>query len=284
MDRLAPALRRALAAAFQRLAGRVPLEDLARAVQTGRVTARLAAALDRLADDVRAEVAGVVAQAVQAGARNALEVASRLAVRGRVEVPPSAFRQVNARAVERATSAATARLVRAATRGTKQAIREAVTRAVSGEAGAASRGAASRAIRASLGLDPRRARAVTNYRLELERQGVGPARAGAAAERYAQRLLRQRAATVARTEIMGSANEGRLAQWRQLQNQGFLPDDAERVWVVAPDDRLCDQCAPMDGQRVALDEPFDGPDGPIDAPPLHPNCRCTAVLAKRGRS
>jgi hypothetical protein len=34
----------------------------------------------------------------------------------------------------------------------------------------------------------------------------------------------------------------------------------------------------MDGETATVDEPFDTDDGPLDSPPLHPNCRCTVVL------
>lgn len=279
-DRLAPALRRALARAFDRLASSVPLEELARAVQTGRLTPRLVAALDALPASVRAEVLPVIRQAVAAGANAAVDAAARFATRTRASVPASAFRQVNPRAVERAASAATARLVRQASRGTKQAIREAVTRAVAGTEGEASRQAVSRAIRSSLGLDPRRARAVTRYREELAAKGLSPDVAATRAARYAERLRGQRAQVVARTEILGAANDGRLAQWRSLQARGLLPDAMEREWVTTPDDRLCPECEGMDGARAAIDEPFSTPDGDLDAPPLHPNCRCTVRLAK----
>lgn len=46
-------------------------------------------------------------------------------------------------------------------------------------------------------------------------------------------------------------------------------------WVVAPD--CCDECLDLDGEVVGIDEEFS--EG-VDAPPLHPNCRCAVVPAR----
>lgn len=282
-DRLAPALRRALARAFALLTSRVPLEDLARAVDTGRLTPRLDAALRALPALLRAEVSPVIEAAVRAGARASAAAIKQAARSSRVRgsTPPSAFTQVNARAVERAASKATAALIKAASAGTRQAVRVAVRDAVAGVEGRASAQAAARTIRAVVGLDPRRALAVTRYRKRLVEQGADPATAAARAARYADKLLGQRATTIARTEILSASNEGRLAAWRAAQEKGLLREGQRRVWVVTPDDRLCPSCEAMDGQTVDLGEPFESDDfGAVDAPPLHPNCRCTTVLEK----
>jgi len=286
-DRLAAPLRKALDRAFARLTGRVPLEDLARAVDTGRVTARLDAALRALPALLRAEVGPVIEAAVRAGAaasRAAVLTAARGATAS-ASLSLSSFKQVNQRAVDRAASRATASLVRRATAGTRQAIRSAITSAVKGEAGKASAGAAAKTIRGVIGLDPRRAGAVMRMRERLIAQGVSKDRIAAQTSKYAARLLKQRAVTIARTEIIGAANEGRLAAWRAAKEKGLLREGTRRTWVVTEDDRLCPECEAMDGQTVDLDEPFEGDVGPIDAPPLHPNCRCTTVIAKgRGKS
>ncbi len=46
-------------------------------------------------------------------------------------------------------------------------------------------------------------------------------------------------------------------------------------WVVAPD--CCDECLDLDDEVVGIDESFS--EG-VDAPPLHPNCRCAIVPAR----
>src|SRR3990172_3405532 len=59
---------------------------------------------------------------------------------------------------------------------------------------------AARLIRDVVGLDPRRANAVANYREELVRQGS--ANVSGLVDRYAERQLRNRAETIARNEIL----------------------------------------------------------------------------------
>jgi len=60
--------------------------------------------------------------------------------------------------------------------------------------------------------------------------------------------------------------------------------DAEqtvRVWIITPDDRLCDICEAiptLNPDGVGLDEPFLTPEGPVDDPPAHPRCRCATGL------
>ncbi len=96
---------------------------------------------------------------------------------------------------------------------------------------------------------------------------------------YSRKLLADRALLIARTETLFSSNEGLRELWVQAKEDGNLPDDVVREWIVTPDDRLRDDHAAMDGVRVALDEPFDVPDGTSE-PGEAPNCRCSQGLAR----
>lgn len=50
---------------------------------------------------------------------------------------------------------------------------------------------------------------------------------------------------------------------------------AFKRWDASLDVAVCERCAAMDRQVVPWDRSFAGPAGTsIDAPPLHPNCRC----------
>lgn len=101
-------------------------------------------------------------------------------------------------------------------------------------------------------------------------------------EEYSNRLLNQRALTIARTETIAAANEGQLELWDQALEKGLLLGNEQRVWIATPDDRTDPVCAEMDGQRADLGEPFMTPDGDeIMAPPVHPNCRCATGLVER---
>jgi hypothetical protein len=99
------------------------------------------------------------------------------------------------------------------------------------------------------------------------------------ADAFAQRLLSDRAKSIARTETIRISNAGQQSLWLQAREKGLLTADDVREWLVTPDDRLCESCAAMGGMRAELNGTFEG-DG--EGPPLHPMCRCAQVLAKRG--
>ena len=56
--------------------------------------------------------------------------------------------------------------------------------------------------------------------------------------------------------------------WVEVDHSTVYPVPFE-VWLVAPDERLCPECAPLAG---AVWEAGSG-----RVPPLHPNCRCRRV-------
>lgn len=141
-------------------------------------------------------------------------------------------------------------------------------------------------IRDVIGLDQRRAIALANYR----KATAGKPNAGALGDKYAKRLLRNRATVIARTETMKAANTGRQLAWKEMQAQGQLAPGFVQEWYTTPDDRLCPVCAPMAGQQVTLGNDFVSRErgvlpservaysgGVTEQPPLHPQCRCVLV-------
>lgn len=74
--------------------------------------------------------------------------------------------------------------------------------------------------------------------------------------------------TIARTETMRAANYGRYEAWTKSGVVKY------KQWLTAYDDRVCAECEGMNGEIVELDKPFSSGDL---MPPLHPNCRCTAI-------
>jgi len=79
-----------------------------------------------------------------------------------------------------------------------------------------------------------------------------------------------RAEIISRTETSRASNESAIEAYRQ---SGVVE---QKQWLTAPD--CCDICAEMDGEVVALEEPFFDDDyGDGMAPPKHPNCRCSVV-------
>lgn len=169
---------------------------------------------------------------------------------------------------------------------------------------------ASREIRTVVGLHSRHAKAVRNFRRQLEagnlaavdrrldaatkarirsairRDAVTPEFVDEVAETYRTSLLNRRAQDIARTESMRAAHSGQQESWRQAVRQGHL--DAERTrrhWIVTPDDRLRETHAAVPGMNedgVGLEEPFETPVGTAMYPPLEPNCRCSVGLSFKG--
>lgn len=70
-----------------------------------------------------------------------------------------------------------------------------------------------------------------------------------------------RAEMIARTETAYAEASGTLDGWMA---SGVVEG---KVWLA--DAEACDECLPLDGEEVGLDESFSSGD---DAPPLHPNC------------
>ena len=139
-------------------------------------------------------------------------------------------------------------------------------------------------IRNSIGLTPRQAAAVENFRAMLIAEGRAPAQIKRMTNKYYQRQLNFRAKTIARTETIRASNAGQREIWSQAAEQGLLDENSvRRGWVVTPDDRLCPICEPipeMNPDGVPLNGLFDTPNGPMEGPPAHPNCRCAEAIIK----
>lgn len=179
-----------------------------------------------------------------------------------------------------------ATLVRQVGDETKKAIRAVMGEAF--EAGVPPRRAALR-IRELIGLTERDARAVMNYwRTLTEEADLSARRADDMADSYARRLWRRRALTIARTETIAASAAGTQQSWAAAKDKGFLPFDTKQEWVAAMESRrTCPICRALDGQKVALGEPFQSSTlGAVMAPPAHVSCRCalgavTEVAEKR---
>ena len=77
----------------------------------------------------------------------------------------------------------------------------------------------------------------------------------------------QRALTIARTEIVRAHH---LATIQEYRNWGVLGIKVMGEWSTTNDDRVCNECASLDGKIFTLDE--------IEPMiPRHPNCRCVAL-------
>jgi hypothetical protein len=269
-EKLEPEARRRFLEAVAGLRDQLDLEELAdalvrRQVLSPRDLASDAYLLQRLEPLLETVQKGIE----QAGALATATLASRLNV-------PMRFDIVNPFAVDY-TQRRALNLITGITAEARQAIRDAVAR---GFTDGLTRREVSRVIRPVIGLNSRQAQALMNYRAQLLAQGLNADRVAALVDRYSAKLLRDRAATIARTEMMKSANGGTRLAWLQAVERKLLSSDVERKWTVTPDDRLCPYCAAMQGQTQRLDKPFVSPlDGrSVLDPPLHPRCRCVHIL------
>lgn len=146
--------------------------------------------------------------------------------------------------------------------------------------GVITRDEARRRIRQQVGLLPQHAVAVQNLESNLLASGMSVAQAQAQAAAYAERLLRYRAEMISRTEVARAASVGQQEYWEQLADDGFLPPNTLRKWIVTPDERLCEICGPMEDLLIPLDGFWNLNNGdqvyyPTDS---HPNCRCSMGL------
>lgn len=144
--------------------------------------------------------------------------------------------------------------------------------------------ATARRIKNVVGLHPQWAKAVTNFEKKefdrLVKSGIKEATARARAiersTRYADSLKSKRATMIARTEIQIAQNEGRQEGWNQAAEQGYVDVEAQKMWVIAQDERTCDICNELDGEIVPWNETFSS--GHETPGRVHPNCRCTMVI------
>lgn len=81
----------------------------------------------------------------------------------------------------------------------------------------------------------------------------------------------RRAKTMARTEIIKAHHVALWNQYYDAQVEGVL---VEVEFSATGDDRMCEECANMDGRVYPLAETYT-------LIPVHPNCRCCLIPAKR---
>lgn len=119
---------------------------------------------------------------------------------------------------------------------------------------------------------------------ELLSSGTPALKAGAQALKQAEamrkRLIKTRAQTIARTEILRANNNGRYLGWTQAIESGFAPPNVMKKWsstTASLSGIACERCRPMNGEIVAWDAPFTNG---VNMPPAHPNCRCTALMVE----
>jgi hypothetical protein len=131
-------------------------------------------------------------------------------------------------------------------------------------------------IKRAIGLTPEYLDAIARYSRNLT---VSDARREVLTERYRNKLLRYRAETITRTETIRAANIGQLRLWQTAFSQGLLPAGrTRRLWIITPDDKLCDRCQLLRGKTATLTGVYRVGSLYVTTPPAHPRCRCAMGL------
>lgn len=140
-------------------------------------------------------------------------------------------------------------------------------------------GTISKLVRNLVGLDQRRASALTNFKLSALKSGVSESKVDAMADRYHKRLVRQRADVIARQETQMAMNVGRTSLWHDIVDTGVIAgSQVTREWMASMDERMDEDgiCEALHGEKVGLDDEFPG--GYYAPPDPHVLCRCDVLI------
>ena len=97
--------------------------------------------------------------------------------------------------------------------------------------------------------------------------GKGPGEIARELRASVSKMNKTRANMLARTEIINAHAEGQLDAFDAL---GIKELGVMAEWSTAGDNRVCEQCAGLEGSRFTVEEAR----GMI---PIHPNCRCSWI-------
>lgn len=136
-----------------------------------------------------------------------------------------------------------------------------------------------RLIRDVVGLDDRRATALSSYAQDLEAQGVPEERRLRLVAAESQRKLQSRGLAISRTESVRAANLSQDLIWVDGVAHGQIdPGLWEQEWVPSPN--ACPVCRGLRGARAPIGGNFPAPGGK-GPPDPHTHCRCGKRLRRR---
>jgi hypothetical protein len=152
-----------------------------------------------------------------------------------------------------------------------------------------------RAIRPTIGLNKTQAKANINFYSHVKNSllennpnmkiALAEEKARDAAQKYAAKQHRQRAFTIATTEMAFAYNKGAHEGIKQAQDQNLMGKTA-KVWSTAADENVCPICEALDGTELEMDADFDFKGkvlygGHKQTPPAHPRCRCAVLYVEK---
>lgn len=279
-ERLEPAMRKRFLYAVSKIQNWADLEALARAIENNSLTSAMAAVKLSEFPEAYGELAIDLKAGFIVGAGLTVRQLAESGVRG-------AFTLINPHAVAYAMNTMP-QIVQPFQDGAQEIISTFMAKSLQGEM---TPKAAARDIRDLIGLDPPRQRAADAYWRDLTDKGLSKAEIATKTQAYIEKLTRERADMIARTEIHRAAQDGKLDAYLEADRQGYLQgEDWVKVWRAVYDQTTCPICESMDGVAVGLDEPFaqnadgeavdNGFGDQMDSPDAHPGCRCTFDLVK----
>ncbi len=131
------------------------------------------------------------------------------------------------------------------------------------------------AIKKIVGLDPRRANAVKNLESRLRKKGrFTEDQIAKKSDKYAKRLLNQRARTIAVQEATTAGAQGSYETTKSAVGRGILdPQKYVGYRIVTGDERLCPECYGLMGETRELPDGVYKSTGSVTAK-VHILCRC----------
>lgn len=282
-SRLSPQFRKRFLAAVQAAKDGVDLEALARAIKSGSVTQAEFAMRLREWPERYGELAIDLRAGFLAGMGHAHSMFEGSSIQLRMDL-------INPYAVQYAERKLP-QIVQSYMENAREIIRTITAEAVSGKYTVQE---AAKSLRGSIGLTPQYERAVRNLESRLLEDGLGVEAVAKKVARYEAKLLKSRATTIARTEIIQSQVRGQKALWEAAASAGmFNRNTAKNVWKTNHEGTTnrgnqtpCPICEPMDGQEVPFGGLYTHPTmgqsnifgEPLTGPPIHPNCLCSEGL------
>jgi len=279
-ENMAPDVKRRFLAAIAKIRNAVDLEKLAEAIANNQLTAAEAAAGIGELTSRFWELEAPLKAGFLAGAAPVINALAQGSVQ-------SSFELINPHAVEYARQAVIT-LARPFKDEAKDVIREYLEQSLGGQRDAYW---TAKRIRDVIGLDANRRARVDSKWEQLLEQDVPEKDLESRIGKYMDALIRERADVIARNEVHKAAARGQLEAWKEAGRQGLINlDEQVKVWRVTLDERLCDECEPLDGLIAEVGAAFcDASGAPIlngfgetmDIPNMHVQCRCHMDLVRK---
>jgi SPP1 gp7 family putative phage head morphogenesis protein len=261
-DRLTGQTRKTFLQAIRKLQRSASAKDILKAIETGNLGAvQSAIKYSKLAKDLGPTISTMNAALIAAGRVTLLDIGIKVRF------------DIKNRFAEKAAIDHRARLVRDVSSATQRAISHVVNKGL--VEGIAPRELA-KLIKPMIGLTSNQASSALTLRKTMLMSGASPATTSKVVGRWIEKKLKERAVTIARTEIIRASNAGQHAAWNDAIDKQLIRVGGEpREWLAADSERTCPICVGLDGEIVPFDQPFST--GAM-YPPTHPRCRCSVGL------